>query len=278
MISKLIGHRPLVSIIIPTKNSENTIDDCLASVRKQSYRNVEVIVVDNYSRDKTLDIARKYGARVYLKGPERGAQVNFGVSTAKGQYAYRVDSDFVLEPNVVEEAVQSCEKRGYDAIVIHNTSDPTVSFWARVRKMERDSYVNDEVNVAARFWKKKVFQSIGGFDINIVAGDDYDLHNRLVRSGCKIGRIRAQETHIGEPRNMAEIFRKHYYYGQNLGRFIEKDQERALRQLSPLRRSLVKGLSGSCGEPTLMFGFFVYQFLRYTAATLGMMSAELKRA
>lgn len=250
----------------------------MASVRKQSYRNVEVIVVDNYSRDKTLDIARKYGARVYLKGPERGAQVNFGVSTAKGQYVYRVDSDFVLEPNVVEEAVQGCEERGYDAIVIHNTSDPTVSFWARVRKMERDSYVNDEVNVAARFWKKKVFLSIGGFDVNIVAGDDYDLHNRLVRSGCKIGRIKAQETHIGEPRNMAEIFRKHYYYGQNLGRFIEKDQERALRQLSPLRRSLVKGLSGSWGEPTVTVGFFVYQFLRYTAATLGMMSTKLKRA
>ena len=267
----------MVSIIIPTRTSGETIDNCLRSIRKQSYSNIEIIVVDNYSRDKTLDIAKKYGAKVYLKGPERGAQVNFGASKANGKYIYRVDSDFLLEPNVVQEAVQNCEKYGFDAIAIHNTSDPTVSFWAKVRKMERDSYRNSEVNVAARFLKKQAFESIGGFDPDIVAGDDYDLHNRLLKKGFRIGRIRAQEVHIGEPRSMAEIFRKHYYYGQNIGSFIEKNRRRALKQLSPLRRSLAGGLSRSSGDLALMMGFFVYQFLRYTAATLGIMSEKLKR-
>ena len=278
MVQELIENKPLVSIIIPTKNSADTIDKCLASVRMQSYGKIEIILVDNYSRDETLNIAKKYDTKVYLAGPERSAQVNFGVSRALGKYVYRVDSDFVLEPSVVHEAVQSCEKFGYDAIVIHNTSDPTISFWAKVRKMERDSYRNDKINVAARFWKKEVFESIGGFDVNLIAGDDYDLHNRLLKGGYKIGWIKAQETHIGEPRNMAEIFRKHYFYGQNLGRFIEKDQERALRQLSPLRRSLAKSLSGSCQDPVIIVGFFVYQFLRYAAATFGMLSAKLKSA
>ena len=269
-------NKPLVSIIIPTKDSADTIDRCLASVRMQSYGKIEIILVDNYSYDETLNIAKKYDTKVYLAGPERSAQVNFGVSKALGKYVYRVDSDFVLEPSVVQEAVQSCEKFDYDAIVIHNTSDPTISFWAKVRKMERDSYRNDKVNVAARFWKKEVFESIGGFDVNLIAGDDYDLHNRLLKSGYKIGWIKAQETHIGEPKNMAEIFRKHYFYGQNLGRFIEKNQERALTQLSPLRRSLAKSLSESCQDPAIIMGFFVYQFLRYTAATLGMLSAKIR--
>jgi glycosyltransferase involved in cell wall biosynthesis len=268
-------NKPLVSIIVPTKNSADTIGKCLASVKMQSYGKIEIILVDNYSRDDTLNIAKKYGAKIYQTGPERSAQVNLGVSRALGKYVYRVDSDFVLEPGVVFEAVESCEKFGYDAIVIHNTSDPTISFWAKVRKMERDSYRNDEINVAARFWKKEVFEAIGGFDVNLIAGDDYDLHNRLLKGGYKIGWIKAEETHIGEPRTMAEIFRKHYFYGQNLGRFIEKNQETALRQLSPMRRSLVKSLSGSCQEPTIIMGFFVYQFLRYTAATLGMLSAKL---
>jgi len=276
LVQELIENKPLVSIIIPTRNSADTIDKCLASVRMQSYGKIEIILVDNYSRDETLNIAKKYPTKVYLTGPERSAQVNFGVSKALGKYVYRVDSDFVLEPTVVHEAVQSCEKFGYDAIVIHNTSDPTISFWAKVRKMERDSYRNDKVNVAARFWKKEVFESIGGFDVNLIAGDDYDLHNRLLKSGYKIGWIKAQETHIGEPKNMAEIFRKHYFYGQNLGRFIEKNQERALTQLSPLRRSLAKSLSESCQDPAIIMGFFVYQFLRYTAATLGMLSAKIR--
>lgn len=278
MIRKLSESKPLVSIIVPTKNSAETIEDCLGSIRRQSYNNIEIIVVDNYSRDKTLDVAKKYDAKVYLKGPERSTQVNFGVLKAHGKYVYRVDSDFVLEPKVVQEAVQTCEKNGYDAIVIHNTSDPTVSFWARVRKMERDSYRNDEVNVAARFWKKEIFDAVGGFDVNITAGDDYDLQNRLLKGACRIGRIKAQETHIGEPRNMAEIFLKHYYYGQTIGHFIKKDHEKALRQLSPLRRSLAKGLSKSYRDPILIIGFCVYQFLRYTATALGMVSAKLKAA
>ena len=276
MVQKLTESKSLVSVIIPTKNSADTIDKCLASIRKQSYDRIEIILVDNYSCDQTLNIAEKYGAKIYQAGPERSAQVNFGVSKALGKYIYRVDSDFVLEPNVVHEAVQSCEKFGYDAIVIHNTSDPTISFWAKVRKMERDSYRNDETNVAARFWKKEVFESIGGFDVNLIAGDDYDVHNRLLKGNFKIGWIKAQETHIGEPRNIAEIFRKHYFYGQNLGLFIEKNQERAIKQLSPLRRSLAKSLSGTSKEPDIIMGFFVYQFLRYTAATLGMLSAKLK--
>ena len=272
-----MNSEPLVSVIIPTKDSENTIDLCLQSIKAQSYNNVELIIIDNYSRDRTKDIARAYGAKIYLKGPERCTQVNFGVSKARGKYVYRVDSDFVLEPNVVKEAVDSCEVLGFDAIAVHNTSDPTVSFWARVRKMERDSYRTDEVHVGARFWRKEVFESVGGFDVDLVAGEDYDLQNRLIRSGYRVGRIKAQETHIGEPKNMAEIFRKHYYYGQNIGRFIQKNQDKAIKQLSPLRHSLGKGFSQSSREPALIVGFLIYQFMRYSAAFLGMLSVKLRR-
>ena len=235
---------------------------------------MEIIVVDNYSSDKTLKIAQQYGAKIFLAGPERTAQVNFGAANANGKYFYRVDSDFVLQPNVIREAVESCEKHGYDAIAIHNTPDQTVSFWAKVRKVERDCYRNDELNIAARFWKKEAFAAAGGFDETLVAGEDYDLHNRLLKKGFRIGSIKAEETHIGEPKTLAEIFQKHYYYGQNIGHFIRKNPEKALRQLSPLRKSYTKGFPELCRDPILMIGFVVYQFLRYTAAAMGILSAN----
>jgi glycosyltransferase involved in cell wall biosynthesis len=273
----LNNNKPLVSIIIPTKNSAETLEACLKSISNQTYPNIETIVVDNYSVDQTIRIAEQHGVSVYLKGPERCTQVNFGVQKAKGKYAYRVDSDFVLDPRVVEQAVEVCETQGYDAVAVHNTSDATVSFWARVRKMERDTYRDDGVHIGSRFWKKTAFDSIGGFDVDLVAGDDYDLQNRLIKKGYRVGRIDAQETHIGEPKTLSEIFRKHYYYGQNIGQFIEKNQDKAISQLSPIRLSLLKGFSESSHEPQLIVGYLVYQLLRYAAAGMGLLSSKLAK-
>jgi glycosyltransferase involved in cell wall biosynthesis len=56
---------PLVSIIIPTKNSDRTIAACLQSCMSQTYSDIEVIVVDNFSIDKTQSIAKKYTDNVY---------------------------------------------------------------------------------------------------------------------------------------------------------------------------------------------------------------------
>lgn len=275
-MQKLSVRQPLVSVIVPTRNSEATIGRCLESIIDQNYSNVEIIVVDNYSDDRTRQIAKKYRAEIYLKGPERAAQVNFGVEKALGRYAYRVDSDFVLHLDIIREAVEMCERYGYDAVVIHNTSDPTISLWAKVRKVERDCYKNDELNVAARFWKKEVFKAVGGFDETLVAGDDYDLHNRLLKSGFRIGRIKTEEIHIGEPKTLAEVVQKHYYYGKNIGKFVRKNPKKALSQLNPLRASYVKGFSRFFTDPMLMGGFIIYQFARFAAAIIGIVLARLE--
>lgn len=269
----LRNDKPLVSIIVPTKNSERTITECLRSLEKQTYNNMEIILVDNFSCDNTVQIAKRFGVKVFLKGPERSAQANFGATKARGKYVYRVDSDFVLQSNVVREAVEACENHGFDAIAVHNTSDPKVSFWAQVRKLERDCYRNDELNVAARFWKKEVFDEVGGLDETLIAAEDYDLQNRLVKTDFKIGRIKAEEVHIGEPTALAEVVRKHYYYGKNILRFIKKDPVRAPRQISPVRPAFIRNWRSFLKDPTLTVGFMLYQTVRYSAAVLGFFSS-----
>ncbi len=267
--------RPLVSVVVPTKNSEQTIEKCLMSLKKQTYRNVEIIVVDNFSKDKTRDIAEKYGAKIFLKGPERCTQLNFGAEKASGKYLYRVDSDFVLQPKIIEEAVDLCEKVGFDAVIIHNTSDPTVSFWSRVRKLERDCYRYDDVNVATRFWKKTVFEAIDGFDENLVAGDDYDLHNRIVKKGFKIGRIKSEEIHLGEPATLKEIALKHYYYGKNIKKFINKNPRTSLGQLTPFRGGYLRNIHLLSNSPKMTMGFVLYQVVRYSTTALGLIFEKL---
>ena len=267
---------PLVSVVVPTRNSARTLGRCLNSVRAQTYRNIEIIVVDNGSTDGTLDVARRYADVVLSGGPERSAQVNQGARSATGKYVYRIDSDFVLAPDVVEDAIQVCELDGNDAAIIHNTSDSTVGFWAKVRKLERDCYKGDRTNVAVRFIRRELFAQVGGFDEMLVAGEDYDLHNRLVAQGARLGWARSEECHIGEPRSLWEIARKHYYYGQTIRAFMKKWPGTAARQLSPLRNSFARRWRVFAAHPVLLGGFAIYQGTRYSAAALGYARAVIR--
>ncbi|MGI0014279.1 MAG: glycosyltransferase [Nitrososphaera sp.] len=270
------GQPVLVSIIIPTKNSGRTIKMTLKSIAEQTYKNYEIIVVDNYSTDNTVELAEQYTEKVFIVGPERTAQGNIGIQKSKGKYIYRVDSDFILEPNVLEEAVKKCEHEGYDATTIHNTSDETISFWAKVRKFEREMYRDDDLNVAARFIRKDVLDKVGYFDENMVASEDYDLHNRIVAGGFKVGRISSKETHIGEPKTLMEIMRKHYYYGKTLPSFLAKNPRRGMKQLSPLRPAYAKHWKLFLRFPVMSSGFAVYQIARYSSAILGYLAAAVR--
>ena len=268
---------PLVSMVIPTYNSEKFIELCLHSTKNQTYKNIEIIIVDKGSKDYTISIAKKYTDKVFVvPAKERSEQKNYGAKKAKGKYLYFVDSDFILEPTVIEEAVSECENHDYDAVCVHNTSDPTISFWSKVRKLERDCYENDELNVAARFVRKDVFEAIGGFDEELIAGEDYDFHNRLLKAGYKVGRIKAKETHIGEPKSIWEIAKKHYYYGKTLPNFLKKNKERGIRQLSPIRPSYLRHWKKFVRQPVLTVGFVIYQIVRYMSAGTGYLVGKVK--
>ena len=134
---------------------------------------------------------------------------------------FRVDSDFVLEPQIINEAVTEAEFYKHAAILIHNTSDHAVSFWARVRKFERDMYDSDDLNVAVRFVRKDTFVDVGGFDPNLIYGEDYDFHNRVAKK-YSIGRIKPREIHLGEYKSLKEIAKVNYYYGKTAPLFLKK--------------------------------------------------------
>ena len=147
----------LVSIIITTKNSSEFLDVCLQSIKNQTYKNIELIVVDNFSTDKTVEIAKKYTDKIFVKGNERSAQFNFGVEKSNGKFIYRVDSDFVLDKEVVQQCLNKINEN-FDAVVVHNSPDVTVGNVAKIRKFEVDMYKYDITHSAARFLKKEVFQ------------------------------------------------------------------------------------------------------------------------
>lgn len=260
----------LVSVIVPTYNSRQFLRGCLQSIQDQTYPNIELIVVDNNSTDETKAIAKEFTDRVYNKGPERSAQVNYGVTKAAGEYVYKVDSDFILEPTVVAECVEKAAK-GFDAVVVHNTPDLTVSWIARIRKFEVDMYKYDLTHSSARFVKKSLFLRIGGFNESITAGEDYDFQNKLNRTGVRIGFVDAEALHKGEPTNFWKHMKKYYEYGRDFVHYRQENVQEAKSQLKFGRTVYYKNWKKFIAHPGLATAFFLYNTIKYCFGAVGYM-------
>ena len=266
------SNNPLVSVIIPTKNSERTIRACLESVRGQTYRNFEIVVVDNFSRDSTVPIAKGYADIVLLAGPERTTQVKKGAAKSKGAFIYKIDSDFVLEPLVLEKAVRVALDQKAVAVVIPNLSYPNISFWSQVRFFERLSYVGSTQIEAARFIRRDAYDAVGGHDVTLVAYEEHDLHNKVSRLG-KIVRIQgAAEWHIGEPKSLADIVRTSWYYGKTAIRYVRRHRRVAATQIMPVRRALLNQRKVFLSRPKLLVGLAIYEIVKYLSALLGFLA------
>lgn len=263
-----------VSIIVTTKNSLKFFEKCLISIRKQSYKNIELIVVDNYSVDNTVNIARKYTKHIYIKGPERSAQRNYGAKKASNKYLYFVDSDFVLEKNVVSQAMKKINE-GYDAIVVHNSPDVSVSWIAKVRKFEVDMYKYNLDHSAARFFKKDVFEKIGGYSEDITAGEDYDIQNKLNRGSYKTGFIDAEAIHLGEPTSILKHMKKYYEYGKDFNKYKKANKDESKKQLGFFRPVYFKNWKKFVKSPILGLSFIIYHILKFLSGGLGMLVGRI---
>ncbi len=93
----------MVSVVIPTYNSGRTLEKCLKSIVDQIYKNIEIIVVDKFSEDKTVEIAKSYGARIIQDYGERARAKKIGLKKAKGKYVLFIDSDMKLSVELMEK-------------------------------------------------------------------------------------------------------------------------------------------------------------------------------
>ena len=228
---------PVVSVIVTTKNEDRNIGACLESVVQQSMPPLEMIVVDNYSEDKTAEIAQEYGAKVFQLGPERSAQRNYGVEQAQGKYILYLDADMRLSQKVIEECVNCCEAdNGVTGIYI-----PEIivgeGFWIKVRRFERSFYDGTVID-AVRFVPRATFQKVGGFDIHFTGPEDWDF-DKKIRGLGKTVIVDAYLEHDEGDFNLQHYLNKKNYYSKGFEIYTEKwgkDDPDIRKQLSPWYR------------------------------------------
>ncbi len=266
----MVNGLPLITIIVPTRNEERNIGRCLSSVLSQNYprKLLEIILIDNHSEDRTVELAQNYGAKVYIKGPERNVQRDYGVQQSNGKYLMFIDADMELENSIVKDAVEKCESNGYEAVILPEVSEGE-GFWANCRKLEKKSFLNDNMmETPNRFIKREVYVSVGGYDKTLIVGEDFDLGDRIKEAGYKVGRVKSFIRHH-ETRTFWEMIKKHYYYGKEMKKYLRKSKGKGLRRFFIIRTAYVKSFKIFIKEPVHCLGLIVMKLTQYFAAGLG---------
>lgn len=209
---------PLVSVVVPTRNNARTIRACLESVRDQSYPRVELIVIDNHSTDETFDIATEFADEAVVGGPERSAQRNLGIDKAEGQWVLWLDSDMVLPPHAVAEAVRTALRTGATGVAL---PERTVGdgFWTACRALERECYLDQPWLHNPRLVRRDYLLGDRGFDPAMSGPEDADLRLRMRADGHHIELAPIIVDHDEGRLTVSDVLRKRFYYGRSIPAF-----------------------------------------------------------
>lgn len=183
-----------ISIITPTYNSEITIRDTIESIIHQNYNNLEYIIIDGASSDKTLSIIDEYQSRIEIKvisEPDKGLYdaMNKGIAIASGEIVGILNSDDLYANDKVLNDVANCFTKNekieacYGDISFFNTNNPNKV----TRLWKSGEYNENKLNNGwimphpSFFLKRSVYQENGGFKENFKLAADYELMLRLLK-------------------------------------------------------------------------------------------------
>lgn len=193
--------KPLVSVIVPVKDRRDLLLRCLDSIRKQTYRPIEVLVVDNGSTDDTLLVAqewsvahscRDFTVRVLSEQtPGACAARNKGLRQASGELAVFFDSDDTMRPQLIGRAVEEFEKSGNVDIVcwrvdIHQLDGSLRQPPFNPDKPLEDHLVNSLLRTQGYMARTEAFRKVGGWNEALMGWNDWELGVRMLLTNNKV--------------------------------------------------------------------------------------------
>lgn len=223
-----------ISVIIPALNEGRFIGDCLTSLTKLTYPHCawEVILVDNGSTDRTLEIANSFTSDLNIKIIQKATLRvsglrNAGARLAKGDRLIFLDADCVVPPNWLETSINASARA--DAVLLGARFRlPSKTSWvARVwwEHDQRDregglSYLSCH-NLHIR---RADFLALGGFDESLETNEDYEFSQRVRAAGGEL--LDCPElsvVHLGNAETLRNFFRRERWHGRDVLRVLLRD-------------------------------------------------------
>jgi len=192
---------PRVTVITPAYNSAAYLAETIASVLSQTFRDLELIVIDDGSTDDTTAVARRFARRDQrvriFEQPNRGAAAarNVALREGRGEFYALIDSDDVWMPHFLSDQLAILSARPDLAIVSANAINIGGPFDGRPLKPASDEWLpvslldvieQDDAVCVMSVFRRDVVDRIGGFDINAHNNEDYDFWIRAACAGCGI--------------------------------------------------------------------------------------------
>jgi glycosyltransferase involved in cell wall biosynthesis len=187
-----------VSVIIPALNEEKLLPSTLQSVKAQTYKDFELIVKDGLSVDRTVDIAKRYGARVIsLRDSSAGEARNQGARHAVGDVLVFLDADTLMAPDTLGKLVK--DMREYAAVLVfprYQTREQIMQFngrpsysarvfvtwWFTFEDLFR-KYADQYAGGMCMACDAAAFRRIGGFNGKLKVCEDIEISYRFRKAG-----------------------------------------------------------------------------------------------
>ncbi len=196
-------NRPLVSVIVPFRNNVNQVQECVDSLKKQQYKNIEMILVSDVVKWKDKD--RRVKAVHDPKFQGVGEKRNAGVKRSKGDIYFFLDSDCTVKADTITKLVQMFNKIETDAISGKTLAPKEGNLLGIATGLEYEDRFNrmgeNFVDIAATTClavRKDAFKAIGGFkdySLKEATGEDWDLSKKFTAASYKIFHTNKVQVH-----------------------------------------------------------------------------------
>ena len=222
----------LVSVIVPARNEERSIDLTLQALRRQDYPNLQIIVADGGSTDDTVAVVRKHMAedpRVELvDNPKRitPAALNVALAQARGPWLVRMDAHSTVDPGYVSAAVARLEEGGWGGVGGRKDgvgSTPAGRAIAAVLgsrfgvggSVYHHGVAEREVDhIPFGAYPTELVRQLGGWDERLITNQDFEFDHRLRQSGAKLLFDPRLRIDWQSKQTVGDFYRQYLRYGR----------------------------------------------------------------
>lgn len=221
---------PSLSILVPAYNEEKVIERTIEGLLETDYPDKEIIVIDDGSNDKTLEIASKYKSKVKVLHKENGGKasaLNYGIAFTKGEIIAIVDADTIIGRNALKQLVKGFGKDEKVAAVAGNikvrnrmnwlTWTQALEYVAGIEIIRRAFDFFGSITIvpgALGAYKKSTLEEVGTFHKDTLV-EDFDATIKVLKTGLIIQGSTASTAYTEAPQSLHDFYkqRKRWYRG-----------------------------------------------------------------